>query len=611
MKKIIRRFEPRTILAVLLVLFAVTAATVWAAENRNSDTKNEIDLQFSTKVQLTAYVDGAWSDELSEDYGFGDTANLTAPATSGDKSFSHWEADGSVISYSNPLKLTMNAHTTLYAVYADAEETKKPVSGFTSIVRTNEGNKISFQAIAGGGTVEGAGIVYSTTVSGETLKIGGTGVTEVAAVKSADLGNTIPDSVLDGNNCWMLQIAPDGDSTSYYARTYVTIGGTTTYGDVKDVKLSDLESGISLVADPDGMHPDGENESTDIADLLADMKTYNVTFDANGGTGTMALQAVLDGVATALNTNTFTRDNYTFGGWSTEKNGGGTTYSDGQNVTFSADTTLYAQWKQDDEKTDPSPTPQDDEKPDPSPAPQDDEKPDPSTTPQDDKQSDSSTASPTPQEDKNPAADRVTKTEKAKAKIALNKGVKVSSTGNKITIKWGKVSKADRYVVYAAYCGSGKCTKIKTLSGSKQKYTFKNLKGKKLNAKKHVRAYVVAYRKVNGKETKLAKSLVAHIAGSKSTKYTNVKEIKLLKKEYTLNVNKTVKIKASIILKDKKKKKISKSHAPDFRYASSDTKIATVDKNGKIKAVGKGKCYVYVYAHNGYPKKIKVTVKSS
>ena len=196
MKKIIRRFEPRTILAVLLVLFAVTAATVWAAENRNSDTKNEIDLQFSTKVQLTAYVDGAWSDELSEDYGFGDTANLTAPATSGDKSFSHWEADGSVISYSNPLKLTMNAHTTLYAVYADAEETKKPVSGFTSIVRTNEGNKISFQAIAGGGTVQGVGIVYSTTASGETLKIGGTDVTNVAAEKLSDTTSEMPQRLL-------------------------------------------------------------------------------------------------------------------------------------------------------------------------------------------------------------------------------------------------------------------------------------------------------------------------------------------------------------------------------------------------------------------------------
>ena len=579
MKKIIRRFAPRTIPAVLLVLFAVAAVTAWAAENNNSDTKNEIDLQFSTKIQLTTYVDGAWSDALSDDYGFGDTATLTAPAKSGSKNFSHWEAGGSVISYSNPLKLTMNAHTTLYAVYADAAETAKPVSGFTSITRTNEGNKISFQAIAGGGSVEGVGIVYSTTASGETLKIGGTGVTNVAAVAAKKLSDTtteMPQSVLDDNNCWMLRITPDSDSTVYHARTYVTVGGTTTYGDVKDVKLSDLESGISLVADPDGMHPDGENDSKDIKSLLADVNMYTVTFDANGGTGTMEPQAVLSGTATALNTNNFTRDSYTFNGWNTAANGSGTAYTDGQSATFSADTTLYAQWNKSGGSG--------------------------STTPG----GSSGTSGKT-----TPAAstDKVTSAEKAKAKIKLNAGLTVSQTGKKVTVKWGKVNGADRYVVYAAYCNSGKCKKVGTLSGSKTSMTFTKLNGSKLNLKKNVKVYVVAYRKVNGKETKLARSIMAHIVGSKNAKYTNVKKIKLYKSKYTLKANKTATIKAKIVLVDKKKKQLSDSHAPEFRYASGNTKVATVDKNGKIAAVKKGTCYIYVYAKNGYAKKIKVTVK--
>ena len=506
MKKIIRRFATQTIPAVLLVLFAVAAVTAWAAENNNSDTKNEIDLQFSTKIQLTTYVDGAWSDALSDDYGFGDTATLTAPAKSGSKNFSHWEAGGSVISYSNPLKLTMNAHTTLYAVYTSTAETEKPVSGFTSITRTNEGDKISFQAIAGGGTVQGVGIVYSTTASGETLKIGGTDVTNVAAEKLSDTTSKMPQSVLDGNYCWILQITPDNDSTVYHARTYVTVGEATTYGDVKNVKLSDLESGISLVADPDGMHPDGENKN-DIESLLADVKMYTVTFDANGGTGTMP-------------TNT----------------------------------------------------------------------PNGTTTPA-------------------ASTDKVTSAEKAKAKIKLNAGLTVSQTGKKVTVKWGKVNGADRYVVYAAYCNSGKCKKVGTLSGSKTSMTFTKLNGSKLNLKKNVKVYVVAYRKVNGKETKLARSIMAHIVGSKNAKYTNVKKIKLYKSKYTLKANKTATIKAKIVLVDKKKKQLSDSHAPEFRYASGNTKVATVDKNGKIAAVKKGTCYIYVYAKNGYAKKIKVTVK--
>jgi hypothetical protein len=215
----------------------------------------------------------------------------------------------------------------------------------------------------------------------------------------------------------------------------------------------------------------------------------------------------------------------------------------------------------------------------------------------------------TPTETPASQKDKVTKTEKAAAKISINAGLKVSQSGKKVTVKWGKVSKADRYVVYASYCGPDKCTKIKALSGSKTSMTFTKLNGSKLNLKKNVKVYVVAYRKVNGKETKLARSITAHIVGTKNTKYTNVKKIKLSKSKYTLKVNKTATIKAKIVLVDKKKKQLSDSHAPEFRYASSNTKVATVNKSGKITAVKKGTCYIYVYAKNGYAKKVKVTVK--
>lgn len=46
-----------------------------------------------------------------------------------------------------------------------------------------------------------------------------------------------------------------------------------------------------------------------------------------------------------------------------------------------------------------------------------------------------------------------------------------------------------------------------------------------------------------------------------------------------------------------------------FRYASTDTKVADVSSKGIIKAKAKGTCNVYVYAVNGYAKKIKVIVK--
>lgn len=207
-------------------------------------------------------------------------------------------------------------------------------------------------------------------------------------------------------------------------------------------------------------------------------------------------------------------------------------------------------------------------------------------------------------------ADKVTKAEKAQAKLDLNAGLKVSRTSSKVTVKWGKVKKTDRYDIYAAYCGKdNKCEKVLTVSGRKKKAVIKKLNGEQLKRQKDIKVYVVAYRKVNGKETKLAKSITGHVVGDKNTKYTNAKSIKLKKTKYSMKAGKTKTVKAELALEDKRKKALPKSHVATFRYASSNTKVAKVDKNGKITAVGKGTCYIYVYAANGLAKKVKVTVK--
>lgn len=68
----------------------------------------------------------------------------------------------------------------------------------------------------------------------------------------------------------------------------------------------------------------------------------NVTFNANGGTGTMPIQNASS--ATNLTSNTFTRAGYTFTGWNTASNGSGTAYANGVSYSFAADLDLYAQW---------------------------------------------------------------------------------------------------------------------------------------------------------------------------------------------------------------------------------------------------------------------------
>lgn len=68
----------------------------------------------------------------------------------------------------------------------------------------------------------------------------------------------------------------------------------------------------------------------------------SVTFDANGGSGTMTDLSASS--ATALSANAFTRTGYTFGGWNTSADGSGTSYAEGASYAFTSNTTLYAHW---------------------------------------------------------------------------------------------------------------------------------------------------------------------------------------------------------------------------------------------------------------------------
>ena len=82
-----------------------------------------------------------------------------------------------------------------------------------------------------------------------------------------------------------------------------------------------------------------------------------ITFDKNGGSGTMNPQQVNKGTATKLKKNTFTRDGYSFKNWNTKSDGSGTSYAEEGNITANTDLTLYAQWKKNEPEPTPDPTP--------------------------------------------------------------------------------------------------------------------------------------------------------------------------------------------------------------------------------------------------------------
>ena len=202
------------------------------------------------------------------------------------------------------------------------------------------------------------------------------------------------------------------------------------------------------------------------------------------------------------------------------------------------------------------------------------------------------------------------KAAKAKNAQSLNAKLKVTQTKNKINVSWGSVKTADEYRVYIQYC-SKKFSKTATVTvpAPTRKVSVSQVNGAKLKLKNNFKVYVAAYKTIDGKKTRIGKTITAHIVGRKNAKYTNAKKIVITSsKNVTLTAGQSSKITAKTILVNKKKSQLPNNHAKQFRYRSSNKKVATVTSKGMIKAVGKGKCTVYVFSRNGLAKKVTVTV---
>jgi len=85
-------------------------------------------------------------------------------------------------------------------------------------------------------------------------------------------------------------------------------------------------------------NPDGNNDGK--------TTTYTITFDANGGSGTVpSAQIVNAGSSINLpNEGGLTRTGYNFGGWTNNAAGTGNVYQPGNSYTPSGNITLYAKW---------------------------------------------------------------------------------------------------------------------------------------------------------------------------------------------------------------------------------------------------------------------------
>ncbi|WP_049946262.1 glycerophosphodiester phosphodiesterase [Butyrivibrio sp. WCD2001] len=187
----------------------------------------------------------------------------------------------------------------------------------------------------------------------------------------------------------------------------------------------------------------------------------------------------------------------------------------------------------------------------------------------------------------------------------LYSSIKVTQPGNNLKVSWQKEPGVYKYGVFAAYLDKKFGAKPnKTTKGNS--VIIGKIGGKKLNAKKNYKIYVVAYDKSGNIA---GTSVTSYVAGKKSKKYTNPKSIELPIDSASLISGSSIKLNAKIKMEKGNLKPLPNKKVAKLRYVSSDPKVAAVDNSGKISATGNGDCYVYVYSANGLSERISISVK--
>ena len=178
-----------------------------------------------------------------------------------------------------------------------------------------------------------------------------------------------------------------------------------------------------------------------------------------------------------------------------------------------------------------------------------------------------------------------------------------SSGKNALKVCWSKVKDANGYDVFFARCGDNyKAKATASITGTSVKFN---------GLKKGVeyKAYVQAWKWKNGRKAYIGKPSpeVHSIAGGYNSRSCNTKSVSLNRSSLTLKVGKSKTVRASVKAVKSGRKVLQ--HERLVRWYSSNSAVATVDKNGRIRAVGKGACRIYAIANNGLFSSVKVTVK--
>lgn len=224
-------------------------------------------------------------------------------------------------------------------------DNRPPVSSYSGLTKTAGGPPFVLNGQEGAGTIQFNGSYSSvawTVVNPEFYATWNIGVTTATAPSDPNI--TPSRSTITG--AVGTEIAPVTFTDSGFV-------GAVTYA----VKSGTLPAGLSLnpttgeiTGTPSGPGSatvviEATGATSGVASASLDFSfssSFTVTFDANGGSGSMSPQS--SSTATNLTPNSYTRSGFTFAGWNTTPDGTGTAYPDGASYPFASSTTLYAQW---------------------------------------------------------------------------------------------------------------------------------------------------------------------------------------------------------------------------------------------------------------------------
>lgn len=212
---------------------------------------------------------------------------------------------------------------------------------------------VSYNMNGGTGSIANQTKIHDTNLTLTTTKPTGKNFTVTYNVNGGTV-STSSKMVSQAFTNW--NTAANGSGTAYNAgATYSANASVTLYAQYANPSIGSLPTPTRSGYTFDGWYTaaNGGTKITDSTKVTANMtiyahwkaNAYTVSYNVNGGTGSIASQTKMYGTDLTLTSSVPTRTGYTFVGWSESKSTVSAEYISGGKFSKNADTTLYAVWK--------------------------------------------------------------------------------------------------------------------------------------------------------------------------------------------------------------------------------------------------------------------------